>query len=233
MTKKLYYITIIISLLLIVGINVLIVSHFTHLKYIDAQGVVLGNFRQYETITLPADQPFTIKQAFVSTGDNLSKFTLTTKYSSQTNLHYSLQEQGGVNVRQGSVSLPLPEPHIQYIDWAFEPIENSQNKNYLLIISGQPGEGGINLFTVEPNRSDAANFILNGEEQLNSRLILDWRYFASHPINTMLNRLGYAKPGMFNHQISFIIIIVILEAFAFLLLWTLLVHFTITNKKQD
>lgn len=223
--KKYNLLTLVISFIITAGLLfwMLILVSNTHI--IDKEGVGLGNFKNFQEIILTPDTD--LSQEIFSTQNELTKLTISLKSTKPSTLSLELQKENHM-VRQHSIDIPELS-HVQFIEWLFDPITDSKDKKYLLNIKT---DGQITLFTVGPERYDGGNLYINSSINNQERVIIDWEYFAAHPINTLLQRLTYTKPGIFNKIPTIILLLVLFWIMIFIMLYKLIKFFISTNFRE-
>jgi len=223
--KKYNLLALIISFIITTGLLLWMLILVSNTHIIDKEGVGLGNFKNFQEIILAPDTD--LSQEIFSTQNELTKLTIALKSTKPSTLSLELQKENHV-VRQRSINIPQLN-HVQFIEWLFDPIIDSQNKKYLLNIKTG---AQITLFTVEPERYDGGNLYINGSINDPERIIIDWEYFSANPIKTLINRITYAKPGIFNHSATFIILFILFGILTTIILWGFINLLLVNNKNK-
>lgn len=175
--------------------------------YIDTEGVGLGNYKKTSQLDVPAGSSTTITEEITSREAGLSKISIPLLISKSTTLVLSLIDQRtGQVIRQQQFTISAdPKQSSQLINWQFSPMSESADKSYELKIN-TPSNETFSFLTVTPERFDGGKLTVNGNSIEESRIIIDWQYYSSHPLSTVLDRLRYNKPGIFNHRSTYVIL---------------------------
>ena len=199
-------------------------------NYYSKEGVVLGNYKQIEELKFPANSSLDIEQEISSLLNDIGKITLTLNTNTKTFFYLKLiNKQTNEIIRQESLVTQHPGNNIELLEWEFKPISNSENKDYLLQINSLI-DSDIIFYTVEPDRYDGGNLIIDETTNNDSRLIIDWEYYTSNPVQKIYHYLPFFKPWIFNHSITYIILTILLFIFQTLLIWQVLKIFYKKNE---
>jgi hypothetical protein len=216
--KKYNLLALIISFIITTGLLLWMLILVSNTHIIDKEGVGLDNFKNFQEIILAPDTD--LSQEIFSTQNELTKLTISLKSTKPSTLSLELQKENHV-VRQHSINIPQLS-HVQFIEWLFDPITDSRDKKYLLNIKTGTQ---ITLFTVEPERYDGGNLYINGPINDQERVIIDWEYFAAHPINTLINRITYTKPSIFNKTPTIVLLLTLFWIMNFIMLYQIIKFF--------
>lgn len=217
MIKKIVFLFLIFILIIIIFFG--IIRFYQKINYIDRSGAYLMSNSAAEATTEPFFTDSNIEQEIFSTRNNLSKIIIPLKLNGSAEIQFSLLEKNaGQLLRQTKIDLKIN----QSIDWAFEPIADSQGKNYNLQIKLLKASQGLCFFTIPPDRFDGGKLIINGRENSEERFVIDWQHKTTNALSTAFSRLAYGKPGIFNHAGTYLFLSIILLLLIIMINWLIL-----------
>ncbi|MFA5052139.1 MAG: hypothetical protein WC544_03720 [Patescibacteria group bacterium] len=230
--KKLI-LSIVISLIISGGAVAAVSQYFSDIHYIDKEGAAVIYFNNPNYLALPENEPFTFEQEIIASQNNLSKITLFVKNTGALALSATLYgPSSAMPLREDNISTSQTGPTTP-IDWIFEPLTDSSGQTYTIRIQGIAGPDGLSFPTIEPARYDGGLFLWNGKTVETERLSIDWQYYTPNAWQSLLHRLIFAKPGIFNYvQTWEILISVFILMNAACLTLVLLLLFTIGTKRN-
>jgi len=210
------------GLLLIV--TVLIIFYFFIGKdQYDLQGTNLVVLRDVIPIDMNKENINLIEQRFVATNDNLGSIYIVVKNEQQENyidLKIFSQPENSM-VTEKRVAVPVSDSY-QNIYWPFNPINNSKEKKYSVIIDPLESKN-LQFFKINKDRYPDGQLYINGIEQGES-LVFSFQYQSNKLYKILLDRLPVYKPWFFKYYWSLIILLVV-----HILSITILVYFLIKN----
>jgi len=185
------------------------------IKYIDREGVYLHNYRDMGNLKIEAGQNFDITQQILPSRNDLAYIFVTLKITEPINIDFKITDSDNNLVREKTMNINEVLGYIQFITWEFEPINDSGNQAYLFSLAGRTEDNSLTFYTVSPDKYDGGQLTINGLANTKERIIVDWQYPASHLWQNIITRLVYAKPGIFNHQSAFLVLIIIFAGLLF------------------
>jgi len=229
MSNESRYLLILIPLGLLLAIGWLLISFYGNISYIDREGAFLIGLKGTNMLTYPPNDIIEIGQEVISSQNRLARIIFPIRTQQPLTLSLSLQDSSTENIiRQTTIS--VTDSH--EIVWEFNPIENSKEKLYRFLLKTKTGDSTLSFYTIPPERYDGGTLYTSGIKKNEARIVLDWQYYTDQPFTTLIKRLIYAKPGVFNHQITFIIILLIFGLLQFIIIWWLTVIFLFPHKNH-
>ncbi|MFH1206992.1 MAG: hypothetical protein V1668_00090 [Patescibacteria group bacterium] len=210
MITKRIVIASIITLVVATAMAIIGFSTFYGQHYIDVEGAGLSGYRGTELYSIQPNSDYDIKQLLVASQPRLARITIPIESQKNSRIRLTLTAETGQAILR-ETTLPIPQATVAVpITWTFAPLDDSTGKNYWLEMSGHTGETVQKFLTIDPARYDGGELLINGGPQTGQRLVVDWQYYTPHFWRTAIERLAYAKPGIWGHQTTIIILIVIL-----------------------
>ncbi|XOU94205.1 MAG: hypothetical protein ACNFW9_05165 [Candidatus Kerfeldbacteria bacterium] len=229
--KSKSFIFLIISILILILILGYLFIIINNNNYFSKEGVVLGNYKEIEEIKFPPNSTIEIKQEIYSRLDNLGKIIISLRTNKLIILDLKLKNKSDNQIiRQKSISTKLTNGGIEILEWIIDPISNSNNKDYILLISTLSSSDLI-FYTVEPERYDGGSLIINNKINDDSRIIVDWEYYTANPLQIIYHYLPFYKPEIFNNAATYIILTILFFTLQTLITWEILNIFL--NKNDE
>jgi hypothetical protein len=188
------------------------VSGFTYIgrQYIDTEGAGLSGYRGAELYEIKANSVYSVEQQIITSQSRLAKISIPIESPQPGSVHVALKNDAKQAVI-GEATLPIPSGQVAApVIWTFSPLSDPAGKKYWLEISGQTGTEPIKFLAIDPARYDGGDLYINGQQQKDRRIIVDWQYFTPNAWSTLIDRLTYAKPGIWGSRGVLISLIVLL-----------------------
>lgn len=203
------------------------------IHYIDRSGANLGNYKLAEPVDFAAPDQVTISQEILSQENHLGRIIFPIRVSQASELLLTLRDSAQNTIDQKTIVAMPPSPsskQFSLVTWEFKPIADSESKLYTLTIVKKTAEPAT-FFTIPADQYDGGVLYINGQADGQKRIILDWQYYTKSPVNIIIGRLGYAKPGLLGQRTTPVILLVIFFLMMLGVIW-LLTYLTIFRQKQ-
>lgn len=196
MSKKTVLISTIVAVTWLIGITWLILATLGNKNYIDREGTAVIWKKDADVITFEPNQTLDLRQYVTATQPDLARLILYVKTPSDIDLTCELLDPDSGTVIRTGQTITVRPGSVMPATWAFDPIADSTGGHYIAHITGRVGTEPFSIFTVQPNRFDGGTLIIDAQPVDNLRLVLDWEYYETNPLQTLFHRLTYAKPGL-------------------------------------
>ncbi|MFA6098193.1 MAG: hypothetical protein WCV50_01870 [Patescibacteria group bacterium] len=211
------------AIILIIFIAVFFIIRInTDNKFYDTQGSNLISLKYSYELTIKANNRLIAEQNIYSTNNDLAIIKIPIKSSEKISLNLKLSDSKEKTVlREKTANFNPANNQAGYITWKFEPLGDSQGKTYSFQIQKDSWPTDASLLAVPSKNSDSGQLLVNGIADTDYRLALDWRYYAPSSLSVLVNRLTYAKSGIFYSKSFLPVIFIIFLLLTVCLLWLL------------